>query len=95
MKCPYNGFQECIIQECPSCNYEVVENLYIEGLKPHWMSTETALKEGCQWEVKRKEYKFVSCKLIDGQVQPVPKNDIIINNKTQNRTNVSIRKSVF
>lgn len=32
MKCPYRDFQECIIQDCPCCVFEVEENEQINGL---------------------------------------------------------------
>lgn len=95
MKCPYNNFQECIVEQCPSCVYEVVKDTEIVGRKPHYMSTEEAIKQGCQWRETRTSYKFVSCRLIDNCVQPIPKNNTIINNKVENKSSVSIRKSIF
>ena len=91
MRCPYNGFKECIVQECPSCNYEALENTRIVGR--HTGSLQEALKRGAAWEEKYVEYKFISCKLADGGVQPVPPKTETINN-TQ-KTNVVIHKSIF
>jgi len=95
MKCPYNNFQECLVEKCPSCNYEVIEYTTLEGIKPYYISSEQAIKDGSLWEEKRKKYKFISCKLIENCVQPVPKNDTIINNKVESKSTVSIRRSIF
>ena len=91
VKCPYNGFKECIVQECPSCNYEEQKRTRIVGR--YTGSLQEALKRGTAWEEKYVEYKFISCKLADGGVQPVhPKTETI--NNTQ-KTNVVIHKSIF
>lgn len=95
MKCPYNNFQECIVEQCPSCIYKEVKRTHIVGRKPHYMSTEEAIRQGCQWEETQTSYEFVSCRLIDNCVQPVPKNETIINNKVESRSTVSIRRSIF
>lgn len=93
MKCPYRDFQECIIEQCPSCNYEEVKTPTIVGHAPLWMSTDEAIKRGCQWIETQTSYKFISCKLIDNSVQPVPATKQVINNTTE--TNVVVRKSIF
>ena len=93
MKCPYRDFQECIIEQCPSCNYEEVKKTVIGGHAPLWMSTDEAIKRGCQWRETVTSYKFVSCKLIDDGVQPIPATKQVINNTTE--TNVVVRKSIF
>ena len=93
MKCPYRDFQECIVEQCPSCNYEENKQVVIEGRAPTWMSTEEAIKRGCQWERTVKTYKFVSCKLVDNNVQPIPATKQTINNTT--RTAVVVKKSIF
>ena len=93
MKCPYRDFKDCIVEKCPSCNYEVVEKTEVCGRAPYWMSDEEAIRIGIRWESISKSYKFVSCKLIDNSVQPIPSTKQIINNTTS--TNISIRKSVF
>lgn len=93
MKCPYRDFQECIVEECPSCNYEEVKNIVISGKAPYWMSDEEAIRRGNKWEETVKTYKFISCKLIDNCVQPIPTAKQIINNTTKNNT--IIRKSIF
>ena len=91
VKCPYNSFKECIVQECPSCNYEEQKHTRIVGR--YTGSLQEALKRGAAWEEKYVEYKFISCKLADGGVQPVPPKTETINN-TQ-KTNVVIHKSIF
>jgi hypothetical protein len=48
MKCPYRDFQECIVEQCPSCNYEEVKKTVIGDHAPLWMSTDEAIKRGCQ-----------------------------------------------
>lgn len=93
MKCPYREFQECIIEKCPSCNYEEIKQTVISGRAPYWMSDEEAIRQGNKWKETVKTYKFVSCKLIDNNVQPAPTIKQTINNKTS--TNVVIRKSIF
>lgn len=93
MKCPYREFQECIVEKCPACNYEEVKQTVISGMAPHWMSTEEAIRRGNKWKETVTTYKFVSCKLIDNSVQPVPSVKQTINNTTQ--TNIVVRKSIF
>lgn len=93
MKCPYRDFQECLVQECPSCNYETETETVIEGRAPHYMDTDTAIEKGYQWESKRTKYKFVSCSLVSNNVQPVPKAETHIHNETE--TNVAVSHSIF
>ena len=93
MKCPYNGFSECLVEKCPSCLYKTIEDTHIDGRYPHYMSAYEAVKQGCAWESVVKSYEFVSCKLIDNKVQLPHKVEQVINNT--NKTNVSIKKSVF
>jgi len=93
MKCPYRNFEECIVEQCPSCNYEEVKEKVISGIYPHYMSTETALEKGYAWRETKTTYKFLSCKLVENNVQPVPPKKEIINN--EQKTVVSIRKSIF
>lgn len=93
MKCPYREFQDCIIEQCPACNYEEVKYETIDGRYPHWMNLETAIKQGMAWRETKKTYKFISCKLIDNSVQPIPATKQTINNTTQ--TSVVVRKSIF
>ena len=93
MKCPYRDFQECIVEQCPSCNYEIEEYITLDGIKPSYWSDEYAIKMGAIWTSKKERYKFVSCKLIEGGVQPIPVQKQVINN-TQ-KTSVVIRKSIF
>ena len=93
MKCPYKNFEECVVEQCPSCNYEVVKTQYVDGRYPSYMSSDEAIKRGCAWESTKTSYKFISCRLIDGNVQPVLRDNNVVNNV--NKTSVSIRKSVF
>lgn len=93
MKCPYREFQECIVEQCPSCNYIEEKNEVIDGACPVYMSLETAIEKGYAWRSIKTTYKFVSCKLVDGGVQPIPAQKQVVNN-TQ-KTNVVIRKSIF
>ena len=95
MKCPYRDFKECIVEQCPSCNYEIITTETLDGNPPHWMSTDEALKQGCLWHSSKTTYKFKSCKLIDNSVQPVPSNKQIINNTNKTTNAVLIRNSVF
>ena len=92
VKCPYNGFKECIVQECPSCNYEEQKRTRIVGrYRP--MGLKEALESGTAWEETFTDYEFISCKLIESGVHPVPPKTEEINN-TQ-KTNVVIHKSIF
>ena len=93
MKCPYRNFEDCIVEKCPSCVYEEVKTQTINGRYPSYMSLERALKEGYAWEDTKISYKFISCKLVDNNVQPIPPKKEVINN-TQ-KTNVVIHKSIF
>lgn len=95
MKCPYNNFQECLIEKCPSCNYKISKYTKLVGRKPYYMSDEQAIKDGYLWEETVKKYEFISCKLIDNLVQPAPKNETIINNKIENKSHILIKRSVF
>lgn len=93
MKCPYKNFEECIIEKCPSCVFEEVKRERIAGRFPAYMTTETAIEKGMAWVETETSYKFVSCKLVENNVQPVPPKKEIINN-TQ-KTSVVIHKSIF
>ncbi len=93
MKCPYRNFEDCIVEKCPSCNYKENKTETIVGRYPAYMSTETALKEGYAWKETKATYEFVSCKLVESGVQPIPARKEIINNTT--RTSVVVKKSIF
>lgn len=93
MKCPYRNFEECIVQECPSCNYIEIEKEVIEDISPAYMSLEVALREGLALKKIRKTYEFISCKLVENSVQPILQKNEIINNTT--KTAVTIKKSIF
>ena len=93
MKCPYKNFEDCIIEKCPSCNYELVKTSCVEGKYPSYMSSEEAITKGYAWESTKNSYKFISCKLIDGNVQPVLRDNNIVNNT--NKTSINVRKSIF
>lgn len=93
MKCPYRDFKECIVEQCPSCNYTEETTREIVGKYPAYMSVQKAIEEGYAYYNTKKIYKFVSCKLVESNVQPIPAQKQVINN-TQ-KTNVVIRKSIF
>ena len=93
MKCPYREFQECVVQECPSCNYEIEKYEVTEGKFPTWMPDDEAIKQGYAWKAKKTRYIFKGCKLVDNNVQPIPKAETHIHNKTEN--NVAISHSIF
>lgn len=95
MKCPYRDFQDCIVEQCPSCVYQEIKNETIEGKYPNWMDLETAIKSGMAWKSTKLSYKFVSCKLIDNNVQPIPATKQVVNNTNTVQTSIAIRKSVF
>ena len=91
MKCPYNGFKECIVQECPSCNYEERKLTRIVGR--YTGSLQEALERGVAWEESYAEYRFISCKLIEKGVQPVQPE--VQNIDASVRTNVVIRNRII
>lgn len=93
MKCPYREFKDCIVEQCPSCDCGEVKKEVVEGRYLHYMDEERALKEGYAWRSTETTYKFVSCKLIGNNVQPVPANKQVINNTT--KTNAVVKKSIF
>ena len=93
MKCPYREFQDCIVEKCPSCNYEEEKRTAIAGRYPTYMSTERAIEEGYAWKETKTTYKFVSCKLINNNVQPVPANKTVVNNNQ--KTSVVVKRSIF
>ncbi len=93
MKCPYNGFKDCIVEKCPSCNFKENKVKVLDGRKPIYMSDDEAIKQGCLWENSHTEYEFISCKLIDNSVQPVPKTTI--ENHVTTKQSVLIRRSIF
>ena len=95
MKCPYNNFTECIVEKCPSCIYKTIEDTKIDGRYPTWMSPYDAVKLGYAWESVVKSYEFVSCKLIDNNVQLPNKVEQIVNNTNTNTTSVSVRRGLF
>ena len=91
VKCPYNGFKECIVQECPSCNYEEQKRTRIVGR--YTGSLKEALERGAAWEENCTEYRFISCKLVESGVQPVQPE--VHNINTSCRTNVVIRNRII
>lgn len=93
MKCPYRNFDECIVDKCPACVYEEVKKETIKGKYPLHMGVERALSEGYAWKETKTTYKFVSCKLVENSVQPIPPKKEIINN-TQ-KTSVVVHRSIF
>lgn len=93
MKCPYRDFQDCLVQECPSCEYGIEEYEEVQGRAPVWMDTDTAIDKGYQWKANKKKYVFKSCKLVSANVQPIPKAETHIYNKTE--TKVAVSHSIF
>ena len=93
MKCPYRNFEECLVEKCPSCNYKKNKQEVIEGRYPAYMDTRTAIEKGMAWKETKTTYEFVSCKLVENAVQPIPPKKEIVNNTT--RTSVVVKKSIF
>ena len=93
MKCPYRDFKDCIVEKCPSCNYREVKKHITRGFCPPNMSFETAEKIGYMYECTETVYEFISCKLIENNVQPIPPKKEIINNSSN--TSVAIKRSIF
>ncbi len=93
MKCPYRNFEECLVEKCPSCNFKENKEKVIEGRYPAYMDVQTAIREGYAWKGTKTTYEFVSCKLVESAVQPVPPKKEIINNTT--RTSVMVKHSIF
>lgn len=91
MRCPYNSFKECIVQECPSCNYEEHKHTRIVGR--YTGSLQQALERGAAWEETYTEYKFISCKLVEQGVQPVQPE--VHNINTSFRPNIVVRNRII
>lgn len=91
MKCPYRDFKECIVQECPACEYETKETVEYEGKAPYGMHYDEAVEKGYMWTRTKRKYIFKSCGLITKGVRPVLKPDTHIHNKTD----VSVHHSIF
>jgi hypothetical protein len=94
MNCPYKDFKECIVEKCPSCNYEKIIDKVICGKYPAWMNYIEAIRCGNAWVENKTTYKFISCKLSENNVQPVLR-DIKKETINNTQTNVIIRKSIF
>ena len=93
MKCPYKNFEPCIGKECPACNYTITEEKELTGYAPYRMSTERAIEEGYQSYITKKVFHFVSCGLVQNNVQPAAPTNITTINK--NSATAIIRKSIF
>lgn len=93
MKCPYRNFEDCIVEKCPSCNYKENKEEVIEGRYPAYMDSRTAIERGMAWKSTKTTYEFVSCKLVENAVQPIPSKKEVINKTT--KTNVVVKKSIF
>ena len=95
MKCPYNGFKECIVEKCPSCNYTKKQETEIRGKWQPWISTEEALENGNAWKETRTKYQFVSCKLIDNNV-PIPEQtNVVHEHHVINNTAVVVKQGLI
>ena len=95
MKCPYNNFEECIVEKCPSCTYEEVKEIVIAGKKPPQFCDEYARELGCIWNETKTTYVFKSCSLLSANVQPVLRDETIINNTTKVNVDNSSYRSIF
>ena len=82
MKCPYRNFEECIVEQCPSCNYEEVKEEVIRGKYPMYWSREKAIEEGDNLINKRIKEVSITNKLIilikRGNNVIIPKGDTLI-----------------
>lgn len=94
MKCPYREFSDCIVEQCPACVYKEITEDCIEGRVPYNISIDEAIKMGYAWKSKRLIRRFVSCSLVDNNVQPLPANKQVINNTTETKVVVS-KRSLF
>ena len=92
MQCPYNNFKGCIVEKCPACNYEVEKVEIIEGRHPPDMSLQKAIERGIAWVSTKNAYRFISCKLVENNVQPVPQRKEIVNNHNSTRIAVISKK---
>ena len=95
MKCPYKNFEECLVEKCPSCTYEEVKETVMAGRRPYHMSEEEAIECGSRWEQTKTIYKFKSCSLASANVQPVLRDETIINNTTKINVDNSSYRSIF
>lgn len=88
MQCPYRDFNDCLVEKCPSCVYETEVTDDIGGMIPWHMSVDKAIQIGYAWKTTKTTYKFVSCKLVEGGVQPVPSKKEIVHNNNSTRVTV-------
>ena len=95
MKCPYKNFEECLVEKCPSCIYETIKKTVVAGRKPHQFCEEYARELGCIWNETEITYEFKSCSLLSANVQPVLRNETIINNTTKVNVDNSSYHSIF
>mgnify|MGYP003305385350 CR=1 FL=1 len=91
MRCPYNSFKECIVQECPSFNYE--EHKHTRTAGRYTGRLQQALERGAAWEESCTEYKFISCNLVEQGVQPVQPE--VNNINTSFRPNIVVRNRII
>ena len=87
MRCPYRDFKECLVDRCPSCEYETVVEDVIEGRYPGG-DIELGLLHGSCWHAKRKRSKFKSCKLINSGVALPSK--VSVDNNTSVATSMMV-----
>lgn len=93
MKCPYRNFEECLVEKCPSCNYIETKKMVIDRRKPNHNVYEDAYRRSLLMEKVKTTYEFVSCKLVENGVQPIPQEKKVINNTT--KTSIVVNKSIF
>lgn len=93
MKCPYKNFEPCIGKECPACNYTITKERELVGRAPHWMTDEVAIEAGYLYYETKEVFHFVSCGLVQNNVQPAAPTNITTINK--NSATAIVRKSIF
>lgn len=93
MKCPYKNFEPCIGKECPACNYTTTKERELFGKAPHWMTDEAAIEAGYLYYGTKEVFHFISCGLVQNNVQPAAPTNITTINK--NSATAIVRKSIF
>ena len=88
MQCPYREFQPCLVENCPSCEYETEEEKKLCGRAPIGMEYQKAIESGYCWYDTKKTYRFKACKLIENGV-PLPSKS---SKKIDNSKRVSVIK---
>ncbi len=95
MKCPYRGFEECLLEQCPSCIYKEIKERKIAGTYSVALGVDSGIRNNTAWEYIDTKYEFVACKLMDNNVQPIPPEEVTVNNTTNTKINTVLKKSIF